>query len=152
MAGISSNNQTNIAFKNLLGKSVTYTSAALSQEPFGIFFNVSSSNVWASAITIEDPYATIGNGAAVYVEADLVYISSSNGSAFKAVWPATPPAGTDPKTSSPFSYGSGSLTGIAAGNVVNNVISDAYGSSYAATVFSSGNEIYSGDTRNWLFQ
>ena len=48
--GISSNNQAAIAFKNLLGKSNTDPGKDLGGEAEGIFFNVNSSNVWASVI------------------------------------------------------------------------------------------------------
>ena len=121
---VNSNNQANIAFKNLLGRSVTDTGALLSNEPFGIFFNVSSSDVWTSAIPFDDPSAAVSNGSAVYVEADMSIYPASNGYSFLCYWPSSAPAGTDPLTSTPFAYNTGSLAGINAGDRVKNIISE----------------------------
>jgi len=94
--GISSNNQAAIAFKNLLGKSNTDPGKDLGAEAEGIFFNVNSSNVWASVIN-ETPSTSVSDGVAVYVEANLSIDTSANGFAYFATWPSSAPSGIDPK-------------------------------------------------------
>ena len=147
--GISSNNQAAIAFKNLLGKSNTDPSKDFGGEAEGIFFNVNSSNVWASVID-ETPSNAVTDGVAVYVEADLSIDTSANGYAYFATWPSSEPSGTDPKTSSAYVYGVGSLVGISAGDRVRNAISPSYGYLYEAKPYATSSLISPDDARNWI--
>jgi hypothetical protein len=150
---LDNSNQAIIAFKNLSGKSHTEVGKGVGNEAEGIFLNVDSGNVWMSFI---NPTASIAvnEGIAIEVIADLVLDPTSNNHSYFAVWPSTPPTGTDPKTELPYSYGSGSLTGIMQGSRVRSSISPAYGDSYAASPYESGTSIViaTGDPRDWIFQ
>ena len=91
MAGIEPNNQANIAFKNLLGKSNTDINKDLGGEAEGIFFNVSSTNVWTSVIPSNDPSSAVTNGIALLVTADFVVDTSSNNHGYFLEWPSVAP-------------------------------------------------------------
>lgn len=153
MALTSSTIQTQIAFKNLLGKSQTDSGAGILNESIGIFFNVSANSVWLDTINAT-PSVSILQGTTVQVVADLATISVSNGHGYTTKWPTTVPSGIDIKTGLSFSYGSGSLSGISAGDFMNNIISDSYGGQYISqpyTSYSSG-PISTTDNRNWVYQ
>jgi hypothetical protein len=151
----SSNVQAQIAFKNLLGKSQTNDTLRVLNENIGYFLNVPSSNVWSSKISPNDPLITVANGFAVFVRAVLTQVDASLNSgqyaAYQAKW-SSPPTGTDPKTNSSFTFGSGSLTGIATGDVIYDFIPSSYGSKYEVAPFVSTVEISQGDARDWVFQ
>lgn len=145
--------QTSVAFKNLLGKSNTdAVGKQLSNEAVPISFNIHASTVFTDSIN-STPSVAVAAGVAVFVTADLSLDGTSNGHAFFAKWPVTPPAGTDPKTLAPFAYGAGSLTGISSGDPINNIISYQYGNAYEAKPYDNTVALIPpGDARNWLFQ
>ena len=148
----SNQNQAVVAFKNLLGKSNTDVSKGVNNEAEGIFFNIGSDKVWMSVIG-PTPSVAVSNGVAVEVTADLIADLTSNGHAFFAQWPSTPPTGTDPKTSNPYTYGVGTLVGISAGDRVIDGISSVYGNGYEAKPYdNSAALIPPGDPRDWIFQ
>ena len=156
--GIQTDNQSQIAFKNLSGKSHTAINKGVSNEAEGIFFNIVSSNVWMSEISAT-PSISVQSGVSVRVDAVLVYDNTSNGQSWFATWPAIATirtnnnSGLDPKTGSNYEYGVGSLTGVIAGQRVINSISSSYGTGYGATVFdSSNNQIFLLDSRDWIYQ
>jgi hypothetical protein len=146
--------QAQVAFKNLLGKSQTTTSKDIVGESEGISFNVTSDNIWTDTIYTNDPTTTLGQGTTVQVLANLTLDTTSNGHAYFATWPTSPPTGTDIKTGSTFSYGVGSLIGVMGGDRVRGSISDGYGNLYQARPFItySSSEIYTSDSRTWFFQ
>jgi len=151
--------QSQIAFKNLLGKSQTNDLARLVSENYGYFFNVPSTNVWSSRIPFNDPSTAITNQVAVSIVADLIKIDDSKSSgkylAYQAVWGATP-SGKDPKTNQDFAYGSGSLKEISIGDEIYDIIPSSYGNNYEVKPYigavSPSNEIVPLDTRDWVFQ
>lgn len=151
-----SNIQAQIAFKNLLGKSQTNNTLGVLNENIGYFLNVPSQNVWSSKITDNDPDQTIANGISVKVRAILTLVTASLNSsryaAYQAKWDSTPPAGIDPKTNLAFTFGSGSLKGIAAGDVIYDFIPSSYGFKYEVAPFVGATEISQGDERDWVFQ
>ena len=156
--GIQTDNQSQIAFKNLSGKSHTAINKGVSNELEGIFFNIVSSNVWMSEISAT-PSISVQSGVSVRVDAVLVYDNTSGGQSWFATWPAIATirtnnnSGLDPKTGSNYEYGVGSLTGVIAGQRVINSISSSYGSGYGATVFDSSNsQIALLDSRDWIYQ
>ena len=141
-----------IAFKNLNGKSNTDVSKGVNNEAEGIFLNVDAGNVWTSQIS-STPSVAIANGNAVFITASFVLDNTSNGHGYFAQWPASPPIGTDPTTFSPYSYGTGVLSGISAGGRVRNSISPSYGYLYEAKPYSNGPSLISpGDARDWIYQ
>ena len=150
---INSANQAQIAFKNLLGKSQTTDSSGLLNESLGITFDVLSRNVWLDNIP-SSPATAILQGVTVEVIADLAIITDSVGKSYITKWPTAPPTGTDLKTGQPFAYGSGSLTGIAAGDRVLSVIPDSINSAYIVKPYVSypSNEIFVSDARDWVYQ
>lgn len=148
----SNQNQAVVAFKNLLGKSNTDVTKEVGNEAEGIFFNVGSEKVWMSIIG-PTPSVSVTNGIAIQVTADLVADLTSNGHAFFAQWPATPPAGTDPITSNPYTYGLGLLTGISSGDRVTDAISTVYGTGYEAKPYDNTVALIPpGDSRDWIYQ
>jgi hypothetical protein len=150
--GISSNNQANIAFKNLLGKSNTDTNASIGGEEYGIFFNISSSDVWTSVIPFDNPTLAVSNNTAVLVVADLSLEGASNDHGYLTLWPSTPPSGIDPKTGTNYVYGAGSLTGISSGDRITGIISESYGPKYQCKVFANTDRVFPTDGRNWIYQ
>jgi hypothetical protein len=152
MPGLTLSTQANIAYKNLSGKSLTYVENALVGETIGIFFNVTSDNIWLNKISASRSEAIL-SGYAIKVTASLVYIADSNNKAWQAYWPITAPSGTDPITNTTYTYNSGVLTGITGNSPLRNSISEAYGVEYRCLTYdNSGNEIVPLDSRNWLFQ
>lgn len=148
----SNQNQAVVAFKNLLGKSNTDVTKEVNNEAEGIFFNIGSEKVWMSPIG-PTPSISISNGIGIDVTATLVADLTSNGHAFFAQWPATPPSGTDPTTSLPYAYGSGLLTGISSGDRVTDAISPVYGFAYEAKPYDNTSALISpGDPRDWIYQ
>lgn len=148
----SNQNQAVVAFKNLLGKSNTDVSKGVNNEAEGIFFNIGSDKVWMSIIG-PTPSVVVSDGTAVEVFADLIPDLTSNGHAFFAKWPSTPPTGIDPKTSNPYSYGSGTLDGITAGDRVIDGISSVYGNGYEAKPYDNSSALIPpGDPRDWIYQ
>jgi hypothetical protein len=144
--------QANIAYKNLLGKSLTYLVNGVNVEGTGIFFNVTSNNIWLAQLPSSATQA-VASGYAVQVTGSMSLIVSANGYAYNLLWPITPPSGTDPVTSTSFAYNTGSLIGINAGNVVTNAIPDSYGSAYSIYISGvSGGQIFPSDARNWVYQ
>lgn len=155
MSGLSSINQTTIAFKNLLNKSHTDLGKGLGNEAEDIKFNVHSNTIFVSLIS-STPATAVAAGVAVQLNADLTLDVTSNGHAYFATWPLSPPAGTDPITSTSYAYGSGTLVGISAGDRVKNAISFSYGNGYEAIPYAGSpipaNRISIGDARNWVYQ
>jgi len=144
--------QASIAFKNLLGKSITDTNKGVNNEAEGIFFNIDSNNIWIDYIS-PTPSVSISNGVCVFVKADLVLDNTSNNKAYFAVWPSNPPNGIDPTTLLPYTYGRGLLSNINPGDRVRNSIPPSYGIGYEAKPYSTGNVLIPpGDPRNWIFQ
>jgi hypothetical protein len=152
MPGLSLSTQANIAYKNLSGKSLTYVENALVGETIGIFFNVTSNNIWLNNIS-SIPSVAISSGYAIGVTASLIYIEGSNNKAWQAYWPIVAPSGIDPTTGISYTYNSGVLTGITGGSPLKNAISDAYSSNYKCIAYATnGSEIVPLDARNWLYQ
>jgi len=145
--------QAQIAFKNLLGKSQTYDLKGPINESVGINFDIPSSNVMMDRLG-PTPSDAVTAGIAVQVTCTLTLDPESNGYAYFAYWPSTPPSGTDIKNSNkPYAYGVGSLEGIVASQRITNIISDSFGSLYQAQPFdSNGNDIKPLDAREWIFQ
>ena len=144
--------QTNIAFKNLLGKSETYLVNGLTNEPYGISFNLTSNNVWLNQLPTSATQA-VANGYAIAVTGSMVGITSSNGHAYIVNWPSVVPTGIDPITSAQYVYNVGSLVGINSGNTITSAIPDSYGNSYTAQFIATDNSsISSSDSRNWVYQ
>lgn len=147
--------QATIAFKNLLNKSNTDVNKGLGNEAESIAFNVHAQTIFADTISGTGATA-VAAGIAVQVNAVLTLDVTSNGHAFFASWPVTPPTGTDPTTSNPYAYGAGLLTGITAGDRVRNAISFAFGNDYEAipyfTSVAPANRIFVNDARNWVYQ
>jgi len=145
-------NKTSTAFKNLLGKSQTDSSKELGNEAIPISFNVHANTIFIDTID-STPANAVSAGIAVYVESNLILDATSNGHAYFAKWPVTPPSGTDPQTSNPFAYGLGSLENISSGDRITNIISYQYGDLYEAKPFDSlSNPISINDARDWIFQ
>ncbi len=142
-----------IAFKNLSGKSNTdVTSKGVNNEAEGIFFNIDSNNIWTSQISLT-PSVAVSIGSAIFVTASLVVDSTSNGHAYFAQWPTTPPSGTDPVTLAIYTYGTGLLSGISSGDRVRDAIPPSYGYLYEAKPYISGPTLIPpGDPRNWIYQ
>lgn len=151
--GILNTTQAVIAFKNLLGKSNTdHVNKQVGNEAIPIAFNVHGSNVFIEPID-SVPAVAVSAEVALFVQADLILDGSSNGHAYIASWPVTPPAGTDPETMAAYAYGAGKLTGIVAGDRIQNAISYQYGVGYEAKPFDTGAAAISvGDPRNWIYQ
>lgn len=143
--------QTIFAFKNLLLKSNTDVNKALNNEAEGIFLNLPGDSIWIDTID-STPATAVSNGKAVSITANMVLDGTSNGHALFAVWPSSPPTGTDPKTGSPFAYGTGSLLNINPGTRVRNAIPPAFGIGYLATPYDGANQIPVGDQRDWVYQ
>ena len=141
-----------IAFKNLNGKSNTDVSKGVNNEGEGIYFNIDAGNVWTSQIS-STPSVAVANGNAVFITASFVLDNTSNGYGYFAQWPASAPNGIDPTTLSPYSYGTGVLVGISAGDRVRNSIPPSYGYLYEAKPYSNGPTLIPpGDVRDWIFQ
>ena len=152
MPGLTLSTQANIAYKNLSGKSLTYVENALVGETIGIFFNVTSDNIWLNKIS-SSPTTAVAAGYAIKVTASLTYIDGSNNKAWQAYWPTSVPSGTDPTTGLSYTYDSGVLTGITGGSPLRNSISDSYGVGYKCLTYApSGAEIVPLDSRNWIYQ
>ena len=145
--------QSQIAFKNISGKSQTDSSKGLVNEFYGYSFNLPSSNIWSSNIS-GDPTISALQGVTVELIADLELIPGSNGHGFLTKWPLNLPSVIDVKTGLTLSYGIGSLTGISSGDRVTNVISANFGFSYSAipyTVYPTS-PITPLDNKNWIYQ
>ncbi len=131
---LSSDRQSQIAFKNLLGKSQVQKNFGVGNEFYGYLFNVPSTNVWSSKIPTNDPALAVQNQVAVQIVADLVGIQDSAASgqflSYQTVWGSTPSVQgdlKDPKTNQPFKYGEGTLKDITAGNNIVDLVPDSYG-------------------------
>lgn len=149
---LTSSTQASIAFKNISGKSMTDTSKGVNNEAEGVFFNLDSHNIWMSLIS-PTPSVAVANEVAIFVTASLTLDGTSNGRAYFASWPVTPPSGVDPTTFLPYAYGSGILTGIVANDRVRDSIPPSYGVGYEAKPYSTGPSIIPpGDPRNWIYQ
>lgn len=147
-----STTQANIAFKNLLGKSITDVGADILGELNGISFNILSNNIWLNQIS-SSPTTAVGAGYAVKVTASMVLIDGSNNHAYNAIWPTLAPTGTDYLTNAAYVYNTGALTGITAGSPIKNAISDSYGQSYKILVYDNTlSQIVPLDSRNWVYQ
>ena len=145
--------QTQIAFKNISGKSHTDPNKGILNEFYGNSFNIPVNNIWSATIN-DNPLTTIIQGNTVEVIADLESIPDSNGHSFLSKWPTIPPTGIDISTGLSFSYGVGSLIGITAGDRITNVISNSYGFSYSAIAYSNypSTIIPFLDDRDWVYQ
>jgi len=157
-----SEQQDQIAFKILNGKSQTDNAKSILNEQVGISFNLTSDNVWLDTIG-SNPVTTVGQGSAIKIIAGLTQsgngIIDANGYAYRAIWPTTVNnfGQIDVKTGQPFQYGVGSLVGISSGQPVLGAISDSYGSLYQAipytgTTQSTDTQIPSADGRGWFYQ
>ena len=150
-SGLGLTAQSNIAYKNLLGKSLTTVANGIFNESVGISFNITSNNIWLSQIP-SSPASAVSAGIAVQVTGSMSAVSGANNFSYNLLWPTTPPSGIDPLTNSAFAYNSGSLTGINSGTNITNAISDSYGASYIISVNGTSGLISAGDNRNWLYQ
>jgi hypothetical protein len=149
---LTSSTQTQIAFKNLLGKSQTKVINGIVNEPYGISFDIPSKNVWLDTI-YASASTTIAQGSTVKVTADLVAIPGADNYAFFTKWPSIAPIGNDIKTGLPFQYGVGSLSGLTGGDRMLSLISDSLGSDFEAKPFATGSiPIPVLDDRNWIYQ
>jgi hypothetical protein len=148
---LTSSTQTQIAFKNLLGKSQTKVMNDIVNEPYGISFDIPSKNVWLDTI-YASASTTIAQGSTVKVTADLVAIPGADNYAFFTKWPSTAPIGNDIKTGLPFQYGVGSLSGLTGGDRMLSLISDSLGSDFEAKPFAGSTPIPVLDDRNWIYQ
>lgn len=144
-------NQAIVAYKNILGKSNTDVTKEAGNEAEGIFFNIPATTVWMDTIS-STPATAVTLGKALAVTATMVVDGTSNGHALFATWPVTVPSGTDPRTGNAFSYGTGSLTGILAGDRIRNAIPPSYGAGYEAKPYASASLISPGDPRDWIYQ
>lgn len=153
--------QSQIAFKNLLGKAQSNKNFGPVNENYGYVFNVPSTNVWSSKITQGDPDATVNNQIAIKVAVELQPILESQTSgryaSYVAVFgPTLTVLSTtkDPKTNQSFTYGVGSLKDIGSGSRVYDFIPDSYGLKYTVKPYVTypTNEISIDDTREWVFQ
>ena len=110
---ISNTNQTQIAFKNLVGRSMTSDVLQISDEAYGIGFEVQAKDVTIDKISATSSAVTVQNGLAIQVKATLTLDASSGGKGYVAFWPSSlsgnilvqSPIG-DPKTTAPFKYAS----------------------------------------------
>lgn len=155
------NTQAQIAFKNLLGKSQVQKNFSVTQESYGNFFNVPSSNVWSSKVPKNNPGDAIGNQIAIKILADFVVINDSGFGgkylSYQAVWGGTPSVFDnvkDPKTNQLFQYGVGSLKDVTAASPILDFVPDSYGLNYAVKPYIAypNSEIAPSDARDWVFQ
>lgn len=131
-------NKANVAFKNLQNKSHTDATKEIGAEADSIFLNIDSTTIFTDTI---DPNSTIAqaDGVAFEVTAELVYDTSSNNQAWRAVWPNPLPAGAP--------------DGVLSGDRVTNSISAAYGVPYEAKPYDVNDDLISpGDPRAWIYQ
>jgi len=145
------NTQAITAFKHLLGKSQTDVSKGVLNEFEGIGQIITGQNVWIESIDVSPAQAVL-DGVAVAVSCNTILDATSNGHALFAVWPLVALAGTDPKTGLAFTYGTGTLVNITAGDRVTGAIPDTFGISYLAQPKNGGNAISIGDQRDWIYQ
>jgi len=128
--------KTNIAFKNLLGKSHTDNSKELGNEKESYFFNLPSSAIFAETI---DPDPVVAEAANVVLKltVNLSIDETSNNHAYFATHSINIPE-----------------YGIVAGTRVNNVVSPTFGYKYEVKIYeeNSGLRIPIDDSRNWVFQ
>lgn len=145
--------QAQISFKHISGKAQTDSKKGVLNEFYGNSFNLPSSNIWTGTIT-GDPYTDYIQGITVEVIGDLVSIPDSNGHGYITQWPTTAPNMIDIQTGVSFSYGSGSLNNITAGDRITNVISPFFGFSYSVIPYTSypSTVIPFLDTRDWIYQ
>lgn len=149
---LTSSVQTQIAFKNILGKSQTDSSKSLLEETIGFSFNVPSTSVYMDILPQTASTAVV-QGLAVGVSASLSVITGTNFRAYQTYWPNIPPSGIDTKTGLTFAYGIGSLTGVTGGQKLDNLISDSNGVSYTAIPYDgSNNRIFPLSNRDWIYQ
>jgi len=151
--------QAQIAFKNLLGKSQTSDAFGVSNEAYGIGFEVQSKDVTIDKISATSSATTVQNGLAVQVRVDLSVDAASGGKAYTSIWPASLTGRIldsigDPNNSLlPFEYGKGSFKNIKAGDRVTNLISNGISSDYRAILRDSSlNEIPPLDPKEWIYQ
>jgi hypothetical protein len=153
--------QAQIAFKNLLGKSQVQKNFSVTQESYGNFFNVPSSNVWSSKIPTNNPDTAVANQIAVKILADFAVINDSGFGgkflSYQAVWGATPSilsSTKDPKTNQDFQFGVGSLKDVTTNTAILDFVPDSYGLNYAIKPYVSypSNEIAPSNARDWVFQ
>jgi len=145
--GLSLANKASIAFKNLLGKSMTSPSKGIGNEAEGIKFNVSANTIYVDEIPLVPGAYSIEVLADLVPDPTSIVSGTSNPHAFFANWPATAPSG--------YTYGSGVLSNIAAGDRIINSISDAYGPGYAVVPYLDGGAtqpIPSTDPSLWMYQ
>jgi hypothetical protein len=155
--GLSPLTLTNLAFKNIVGKSLGWTNSDWYAEPKSISFNVTSDTVWIDTISSTASIA-VANNVALNVSCPMVGIDESQPEtgqfhAYQLTWPPIVPSGNDPITGNSFSYNSGVLIGITAGDDVRNIISDKYGSDYFPRItMSDDSELDGNDVRSWYLQ
>jgi hypothetical protein len=146
--------QAQIAYKNLLGKSQTNETLGVLNEVIGYSMVVPSKNVWSSKIPTT-PSEAVSNNVGVKIRAKLIRIvkslNNSQYRAFQAQWD-TVPSGKDPKTNQDYSFGVGSLLDVKQNDDVLDFISSANGTLYEVAPFIGSNEIGQGDGRDWMFQ
>lgn len=158
------NQQSQIAFKNLGGKSQVNDLSSVVSENYGWFLNVPTTNIWSTRIPTNDPTKAVNDGIAVEVVADLetlldsgVQVGSSQFfQSYRAKWSSTAPTGIDPKTNADFAFGAGSLKDVAAGQPIYDFIPSSYGKLFEIIPYTgdavAANQISIGDDREWVFQ
>ena len=131
MADYSQTTKINIALKNLLSKSQTDNAKTLNNEAENIFFNIYQDYVFTDVID-SDPNISIANGTVEFISNAILTIDpTSNSHSFFATYPVSHPKN---------------------GQRIRNAISPAFGYQYEAIPYASGNRIFSGDARGWLYQ
>ena len=144
-------NKANVAFKNLLNKSQTDSGKELGNEGEGIFFNIPGAGIWLDLID-PNPATSIAAGVSISVTAELELDVTSNGHAYFAQWPGSPPSGTDPITAASYTYGAGLLVDVTAGDRITNAIYPGFGFQYESKPYAGAALISPGDARNWVYQ
>jgi hypothetical protein len=167
-------NKTIVAFKNLLGKSMTDPSKELGNEAEGIFLNIPGSAVWTSPINI-NPAIAITQQVVEFVTANLVADPTSNGHSFFAVsstqitggnplkigasyFVIAPSVMTDGSTNVNLMTGTtfvATMPTLSSGTVVErimNAVPPSYGFQYEAKPFAGITPIPVNDVKNWIYQ
>jgi hypothetical protein len=128
-----------LAYKHVLGQSMTQNTTQEYDELYAIKFNVSADSIFVDYIS-EDPSIAISGSdpVAVLINADLVEIPDTNGHAYMAVYPNPLPS------NAPF--------GAVIGQRIINGISPMFGADYRSSLLSNSTPILPNDERCWVYQ